>query len=219
MAKIDLNNLSATERKDVLAQLKAQEAEEAKAHEDEIEQYKTDVDLAVTLRFPQLEHMSAELSKVKRETREIMQKLIRQKQKLYGVKKDQQLSHTFITKDQTHRITVGTYVNDSYDDTVTEGITLVKNYIKSLGKDKDSEMLVDTILKLLAKDQKGNLKASRVLQLQQMADKSHDDKFQEGVQIIRNAYKPLESKTFIRAEYKDKKTGEWISVPLGMSEV
>ena len=72
-------------------------------------------------------------------------------------------------------------------------------------------------MKLLAKDQKGSLKPSRVMQLRQMADRSGNPRFIEGVAIIANAYKPTPSKTFIRAEAKDE-NGAWKSIPLGMTE-
>lgn len=106
---------------------------------------------------------------------------------------------------------------DNYDDTVDAGIAKVKEYISSLARDEQSKILVETVLKLLSKDSKGTLKASRVLQLQQMAEKSGNADFIEGVRIIRDAYRPIESKSYVRAEYKSD-SGAWVSVPLGMTE-
>lgn len=214
----NIQKMSAKERKALMAELKRQEAEEKAAKQAEIDSYKQDVSDCVEEAFPSLCEISGAMAKVKSATREKFLKIIKSKQKMYGVKQGQQ-SHTFINSASTQRITIGVYVNDSYDDTVQEGIAKVKEYILSLAKDKETKLLTETVLKLLAKDQKGNLKASRVLQLQQLADKTGNAKFLEGVKIIRDAYKPIETKTFIRAEYKDKKTGEWKSVPLGMSEV
>ena len=97
------------------------------------------------------------------------------------------------------------------------GIAKVKEYISSLARDEQSKILVETVLKLLSKDSKGTLKASRVLQLQQMAEKSGNADFIEGVRIIRDAYRPIESKSYVRAEYKSD-SGAWVSVPLGMTE-
>ena len=106
---------------------------------------------------------------------------------------------------------------DNYDDTVDAGISIVKEYISSLARDENSRILVDTVMRLLAKDQKGTLKPSRVMQLRQMADKSGNARFIEGVRIIEAAYKPVQSKTFVRAEIKDE-NGMWKSIPLGMTE-
>ena len=214
----NIQKMSAKERKALMAELKRQEAEEKAAKQAEIDNYKQEVSDCVEDAFPTLLELSGEMGKVKATTRDKFLRIIKSKQKMYGVKDGQQ-SHTFINKEGTKRITVGVYVNDNYDDTVHEGIAKVKEYILSLAKDKETKLLTETVLKLLAKDQKGNLKASRVLQLQQLADKTGNEKFLEGVRIIRDAYSPIETKTFIRAEYRDKKTGVWTSVPLGMSEV
>ena len=43
------------------------------------------------------------------------------------------------------------------------------------------------MLRLLSKDKQGNLNASRVLQLERMADESDNDQFKEGVKIIKKA--------------------------------
>jgi hypothetical protein len=40
----------------------------------------------------------------------------------------------------------------------------------------------------------------------------------EGIRIIEEAYQPTVSKTFVRAEHKNKEN-EWVSVALGMTEV
>lgn len=73
------------------------------------------------------------------------------------------------------------------------------------------------VMKLLAKDQKGTLKASRIIQLRKIAEDTGSERFLEGVRIIEEAYSPAISKTYVRAEYKDDK-GVWISIPLGMTE-
>ncbi|MGC8825367.1 MAG: DUF3164 family protein, partial [Bacteroidales bacterium] len=106
---------------------------------------------------------------------------------------------------------------DAYRDTVNEGIAIVKEAIVGMAKDDDSRALVEAILKLLSKDQKGNLKASRVLQLRQLADRIGNERLIEGVKIIEESYQPQITKTFIRAEYKNE-SGAWVSIPLGMTE-
>ena len=100
---------------------------------------------------------------------------------------------------------------------MNEGIAIVKEYLGSLAKDADSAALVQAVLRLMSRDQAGNLKASRVLQLHKMAQDSGNERFQEGVRIIEESYAPTESKQFIRADVKDE-NGKWIPVPLGMTE-
>lgn len=212
----DLTKLSAEQRKELLAELKAQEEAEKARRDANIEAYKGLVSQTVLEAFPHLQEVSASLAKQKKKIRDSFRAVLDLKAELYGVK-DGQRTHQFMTTEGTHRVSIGYHVNDAYDDTVDTGITKVKEYINSLARDPQSSMLVETVLKLLSRDNKGTLKASRVLQLQQMAERSGNADFLEGVKIIRDAYRPVESKSFIRAEYKDD-NGGWVSVPLGMTE-
>ena len=74
------------------------------------------------------------------------------------------------------------------------------------------------MLRLLSRDGRGNIKASKVLQLRKMADDSGDERFIEGVKIIEESYQPTVTKRYIRAEYKDEK-GAWRYIPLDMTAV
>ena len=200
----------------MLAQLKAQEEAEKRQREADISTYKALVSQTVEDNFPVLQAVSSELAAQKRSIRNAFATVVDLKSSLYGIK-DGQRSHQFINSEGTRRITIGFNVIDNYDDTVDAGIAKVKEYISSLARDEQSKILVETVLKLLSKDSKGTLKASRVLQLQQMAEKSGNADFIEGVRIIRDAYRPIESKSYVRAEYKSD-SGAWVSVPLGMTE-
>ena len=178
--------------------------------------YKTLVDETINEMFPRIEIVSGNLAIEKTAIYDAFQEALLMKQDVYAVKSDQR-SNTFTNTEVTRRIILGQYIVDNYDDTVNEGIAKVKEYIGSLAKDDDSRMLVDAILRLLSKDQQGNLKASRVMQLRKMAQESKSDLFIDGVNIIEAAYRPEVSKYYVRAEKKNDK-GAWINIPLGMTE-
>jgi hypothetical protein len=193
-------------------------AEKAKKErrEQERETYKKLVDEAVMEMFPRLREASEMLAQIKTQVYGRLGDALLLKEEVFSIKDDQR-SHTFTTSDQKFRIILGSHQTDDYDDTVNEGIAKVKKYIESLAKDDNSKMLVSAVLKLLSRDQKGSLKASRVVQLAKMAKDSSNDDFIDGVNIIQNAYRPAISKEFVRAEYKND-IGAWVSVPLGMTE-
>ena len=71
-------------------------------------------------------------------------------------------------------------------------------------------------LPLLAKDRKGNLKASRVLQLREIARKSGYPELIEATDIIQSAYRPVDSCQFISVSYKDEK-GVKRALPLSLA--
>lgn len=187
---------------------------------DNRELYAQMVDEQVEIAIPELQSLSDQIAAVKRTIFENFKTVLEMKKEVMHLAKDGgQFSHQFTNSNGTMRITLGSNVVDDYRDTAEDGIAMVKGYITSLAKDENSQILVDTILKLLAKDQKGTLKASRVLQLKQMADKSGNESFIEGVQIIMEAYQPMTTKEYIRAEYKDAETNQWRSIPLSVTDV
>lgn len=195
---------------------KEKKAIEAKRKQD-LEAYDELVNETIDRVMPSLVNMSSTIGTIKTNVMNEFRNALRIKGELYDVK-EQQRTHTFTNADSTKRVTLGHYVTDGWRDTVDEGIAKVRQAIESLGKDKESKALVQAVLRLLSKDQKGTLKASRVLQLRKLAEDSGNEDFINGVQIIQDSYQPSVSKQFIRAEIKDETTNEWVSVPLGMTE-
>ncbi len=180
------------------------------------EAYKQLVDETVREVFPMLQEVSESLAKNKAGVYQRFADALKLKEEIFNVKEDQR-SNSFTTSDGKYRITLGNHQTDDYDDTVNEGIAKVKEVIASFANDDNSRLLVDAIMKLLSRDAKGNLKASRVMQLRKLAADSGNAELIDGVEIIEKAYRPQISKTFVRAEYKDE-VGKWVSVPLGMTE-
>ena len=134
--------------------------------------------------------------------------------------KDMPKSHTFTNEAGDKRVTIGVYETDAYDDTVEEGIAIVKEYIQGLAKDETSAQLVKS---LLARNANGALKASRITRLMKLAEESGNQRFIEGVKIIQSAYRPAVSRTYIRCEVRniDPETQvikDWEALPLGMTE-
>jgi len=214
----NLVTLSADELQEFEAFKAAQAAKRAKEERKQnLDTFNLMIDEEVSLTIPELENLSEQLAAVKKSVFENFKTLLDMKKDVMKMTKDGQRTHKFTTSDSKFSIELGFYQLDNYKDTVNDGIALIKEYISGLAKDTETQSLVDMVLKLLSKDQKGNLKASRVLQLRQMADKINDERFTEGVEIIMDAYAPIPSKQFIRA-FKKGDQGEWISIPLSITD-
>ena len=210
--------MTAEERQEFEAYKLAKEkkAAEAKRKSDR-EAYTALVDETIAAVMPELTKISEAIAQKKTAAAEAFRGALEMKAELFGVKDDQQ-SHTFTNSEGTMRITIGHYMLDNYRDTVNEGIAMVKTYIESQARDDASRALVKAILRLLSRDEAGNLKASRVLQLQKMAEETGDEHFIEGVRIIQESYQPTPSKDYIRAAVRDK-SGAWVAIPLSMTDV
>lgn len=196
------------------------EKEAMQRAKDNREAYKQLVDETIESTIPELLNISDDIKTVKKTALENFKTVLEMKAEVMNRKPnkdDEQRSHTFTNSEGNKRITLGVYVTDGYRDTVEDGIAIVKECIEELGQDDKSKALVKMVLKLLARDAKGTLKASRVVQLRKTAEDLGDKRILEGVQIIEESYQPAVSKQFIRAEIKDE-IGAWVSVPLGMTE-
>ena len=211
------------------AQFQAFKAEQAKKKEEaRIEALRgkyTDMSEAfINKTIKKLTPLSESLQKKKQEVLEEFSALQLLKAELLDIDgKDMPKSHTFTNKAGDRRVTVGVYETDAYDDTVEEGIAIVKGYIEGLAQDERSKQLVKMVMSLLARSANGALKASRVVRLHKLADESGDPRFIEGVRIIEAAYRPAISRTYIRCEVRtiDPETQvvkDWEALPLGMTE-
>lgn len=195
----------------------AQAVAEAKAKEER-ENYKVLVDDEIERSIPILLTISENIKESKQQVLDNFRSIIDLKSDLFKTKvKDNQRSHSFTNSDGNKRIILGYHVSDDYRDTVKEGIDMVEDYISGLANDEKTQALVSMVLRLLARDAKGTLKASRIIQLRKIADEIGAEEMLQGVKIIEESYQPSVSKQYIRAEVKDD-NGVWRSIPLGMTE-
>mgnify|MGYP000712414305 CR=1 FL=1 len=175
------------------------------------------VDEEIEQALPMLRELSGDIRTVKEQVLDNFRQILDMKADVLKRTKDGQKSHTFTNSTGDKRITIGRCVVDGWRDTVEDGIAIVKEYIEGLASDEKTKALVKMVLRLLARDAKGTLKASRVVQLRKIAEETGSERFMEGVQIIEEAYQPAVSKQFIRAEVKNE-NGAWVCIPLGMTE-
>lgn len=214
---MNIDDLTPEQKAQLLADLEAdKQSQEAKKEADK-EAYKALRDETVRQTFDALKKVSDTLLLAKEGTFKIFEQIISLKDDLYKTKSDR-LSDSFTTSDGSITVKLGNRVFEGWDDTVEVGVQKVKNYLKTLAKDENSANLVDTVMGLLAKDRKGNLKASKVLELERLAAKSGDASFIEGLKIIKDAYRPAPSCQFIEVRYKDE-NGKEKSLPLSMSAI
>ena len=198
-------------------QAKARKAAEEKAKADR-EMYRQMVDEEIENSIPVLLGISEEIKESKQKVLDNFKAILAMKSDLFKTKmRNDQRSHTFTNSAGDKRSTLGVYVTDGYRDTVEDGIAIVKEYIASLANDEKTQALVTMVFRLLSRDAKGTLKASRIVQLRKVAEDTGDARFMEGVRIIEESYQPEVSKQFIRAEMKDR-NGMWRPIPLGMTE-
>jgi ribosomal protein L29 len=212
---MDIKKLTSEERSALLSELKAEQEKERadkKARQEEYEAFK---DTFVRENIVKLEALSAEMERVRKEVFGDAKAVIDLKNELYKTKSDRN-SDTLSTADGKMKIALGCRTYEDWDDTLDVGVQKVKEFLKTLAKDDNSAVLVDAVMRLLSKDRKGNLKASKVLELEKIANKIGDEGFIEAIGIIRAAYRPVPSCQFIEASVRDE-DGNENHIPLSLA--
>lgn len=205
---MDLTQFSAQELKDALNIIENKKNEER-------ETYKKLVAETIPKALSRLYETSEMIRNAKTETFQLFETILDLKNQVYGFK-EKQMSHTF--SNDKEEITIGYRINEGWDDTVTIGIEKVQNYISSLSTSKETASLVKIVFNLLKKDAKGNLKGSRVLELQKLTKEFNNEEFTDGVEIIASSFRPIRSSWFIEASRIDE-NGVRTNIPLSMSSV
>lgn len=212
---MDISKLSKEERLRLKAQIEAEERAEEANLQRERQSYGNMRDEFVERVFGSLKQLSDNMLAEKQSIFEESGTLDEMQQRLFKVKLDRK-SRTLTHSNGRISIKVGNRMNDGWDDTVEIGIEKVREYLSTLATDEKSARLIKTITRLLAKDQKGTLKANKVLELKKMAEEEQDETFLEGIRIIENAYRPVPTCQFVEVKYKDDNDKE-CSLPLSMS--
>lgn len=212
---MDIKNLTPEQRAELKAQIKAQDAVEKARIQSERDNYKELVDNFVKTNVVKLQVLSEQMSAIKTDIFDDAQTLIEMKEELFKTKQGRR-SDSFSTSDSLMTLSLGNRSSEGWDDTVNAGIAKVKEYIATLARDDNSAALVETIMDMIAKDRKGNLKASKVLELEKLAIKHQDPSFLDGIAIIKAAYRPTPSCQFIEVTLKDEKGNE-VNLPLSLA--
>lgn len=200
---MDYEKLTEQEKAELRAKIEAEDKARKQKQQEDRETYKGLTDKFVTTNIKKLQNLSIQMTLIKQEVFRDAEVLIDMKDDLFKTKADRR-SNTFTTQDGLMSITLGNRINEGWDDTVNAGITKVKDYLATLAKDENSAALVETLMGLIAKDRKGNLKASKVLELEKLAVKTKDEMFLDGIAIIKAAYRPAPSCQFIEVTLKDE---------------
>lgn len=215
--KLNLNDLTPAQKQQLLLELESEKKAEDARKDAERKVYKELASKAVDDDFDKITRASMELSILKAQIFKTFMTLVKTKSELYNVSNSQQ-SHTFSNAAGDKRIRIGYRVFDRWDDTLEVGIAKVKEYLESLAKDSQAKEIMSLVNNLLKRDEKGNMRPSRVLELIKLSREIGNDKFQDGVEIIQKAHRVEVSSYFIEAEWMDT-ANSWHYVPLSIASV
>ena len=213
---MDVKNMTAEERAQLKAQLAEEDRQEALRKQEQKDAYMQMKDQFLERNLEKLKALSDQMQALKKEIFDDAETLIKLKDELFNTKTDRQ-SNTFSHESGKYSISLGNRINEGWDDTCEQGIEKVKEFLQTLAKDDNSAALVETIMRLIAKNNKGMLKASKVLELEKLANKIQSAELTEGLNIIKNSYRPKPTCQFISVTMKDD-NGNDKQLPLSLSQ-
>lgn len=208
--------MTAEERAQLKAQLAEEDRQEALRKQEQKDAYMQMKDQFLERNLEKLKALSDQMQALKKEIFDDAETLIKLKDELFNTKTDRQ-SNTFSHESGKYSISLGNRINEGWDDTCEQGIEKVKEFLQTLAKDDNSAALVETIMRLIAKNNKGMLKASKVLELEKLANKIQSAELTEGLNIIKNSYRPKPTCQFISVTMKDD-NGNDKQLPLSLSQ-
>lgn len=217
MQTLNLSDLTPEERRQLIADAKAIEKKEKAQKVAEQEALEELAKESLPGSFAMLEKASQSLKEAKTEVFRNFENFLKMKIEVMGIQARSQRSHTITADGQS--IKLGYRITDGYTDDASYGLEKVHRFLGTLAKDEATKKLVNSILRLLQRNGKGDLDSKKVLELKQIADRDFPEtELQEGVEIIQKSYKPKLSKWFIEAWYVNG-IGVECSIPLSITSV
>lgn len=202
---MDFDKLTKEEKAALRAKFIAEERAEKERIKQDKDAYKAIQDEFVEKSFPKLVEISDRLTIAKTELFEAARTIIDLKKSVYNITDEElenQQSHSFSNADFSKTIMIGHNVVDGWDpDLAAAGLSKVNNWFTKQANN-DNQQFLNMARNLLKPNRDGIMKAPRVLELRNEADKIGDPDLIEGVAMISEAYIPKKSTTFVKAKIK-----------------
>lgn len=196
---IDINTLSPEEKQRLADQLRDDKKEAKKKRDEDLKTFKElSADYVRNNIDPLVHHYEITDFLIERLWNEYkpLQEL---KTQVYGVKKNDQDSHTSTLEDGSASITIGYNVTIGFDGTESAGVEKIKEFLKSLSNDESNvkklSAAVNTFLKPNGKT--GMLNPAKIIELSKLKSEFNDDRFDEGLEIIMNAQQRRQNSMYV----------------------
>jgi hypothetical protein len=137
----------------------------------------------------------------------------------YGREKREGIDHYTLTSDDgTRKVVIQRDWICRYDETVEIGIGLIKEVVRDKFEPRNKGMYA-VIDGLLLKGNEGDYDERMVAKLRKHAEAfDNDERFFRALDIISKAYKPAESRMYLRV-YRKNDTGKWEDISVNWSRM
>lgn len=216
--KVNLEDLTAEQKSELLKQLENEKRIKRQKQQENKDTLKTLQDEFVVRFWEKLTGIAERLTLAKTELFNNAETIIDLKKQVYNMSDEaleKQQSHSISTLNCDKTIIIGHNTVDGWDqDLATSGINKVNEWLTKQLKTSNKD-LVEMIRDLLKPNKEGFLKANRVMELSNRANKIGDAELIEAVSEIQLAYQPRKTTTFVKAKYRnDEGRDVWLNLSM-----
>jgi Glu-tRNA(Gln) amidotransferase subunit E-like FAD-binding protein len=211
--------LSPAELKQLLKEAEEQEKQELQERK---KQYQQKRDQFVQEKVDHAKWLSSTLAHFKRNIIQNGQQLHEEMLELFNAKRAdvEQIGKQFslITEDGKYKLTIEREAKVNLDESAEAGIQKIRNYMETHVKKRD-KMIYGMLEELLMKNKKGEWDEKLVAKLSKYEEQINNQEFSEGLDILRKAYREVDSSYYVRFYEKNAETGAWDNIPLQWSSL
>lgn len=204
------------------AELRAMLADAEKAEKAELEklkkEYETNRDKLIKEVLTDVKEIHALLSLFKED---LHLKMEEQAKKLeeYGMMRSNSMGgFTLTSSDGLMRLRRRRDTEPVWDERSSKAIDLIRDFLTSTIKKKDLK-LYEILMSFLQRNVKGELEYSRVMDLLQHEDKYDDERWKEGLRLIKESYSNTLKGYGYEFQVKDTKSGKWTPININFSSI
>ena len=201
METINLKDLTTAQRKQLQKEAKELDLKEKKEREENIKAYKElSAEFVKSNIDPLIHHHEITGSLIEKLWKDFkpLQEL---KSNIYGVKINNQDSHTSTLEDGSASITIGHNVTIGFDGTESAGVQVIMEVIKELSDNEDDvkkrklSKIAETFLKLNPKTKM--LNPAKIIELSNLKADFNDERFDKGIDIIFKAQQRRQNSMYV----------------------
>ncbi|MBS1535337.1 MAG: hypothetical protein JST78_09685 [Bacteroidetes bacterium] len=196
---VDVKQLTDEQRKDLMAQLAAEEKAARDQKKKDKQAFKQLQNEFLDKNIDQLICLQNSLEDHVKNLFKDYQPVLDLKKMIFGENIEAQESHTMTSEDGSRSICIGHNVNIAFDGTESAGIQKIKDFLVTLSSDYENAQKLSKAVNVLLKPngKTGMLNPARIIQLAQMKDDFKSELFNEGVEIIQSAQHKVKSTMYV----------------------
>lgn len=217
MSTIDLTQLSAEQRKELMDQLAKQEEAEKKKLEREQKKYEAEKYSYVKTMFAKAAEAHKVLFDLKEELTEGMDAHAVKLANYGKIRKNSKGGFQIESEDNTQRIKRIRDTEPTWDERATKAESLIKDFLMDTVKKRDKKTF-EMLMIFLERNKNGDLELSRVMDLLQFEDNYDDVRWKEGLRLLKQSYRNV-LKGFGYLFQQKGADGKWKSLVLNFSSI